>query len=234
MPYKQNSASASDMEANLAFLRGVDYVHKGNYQQAILHLTDAANLGHVEAQKTLGIIFLRGWGVPVDYQKAGFFLKKAEKSGCKDVTPYLKELEKKSPRSVGNKGRVIGSIIFCIMLFLILRLVAQPVIQLIQTRISDVGPIIMYIGGFFLCLIMGKISNEATPGSKQVEGIAAEWCSILAWVFLGGFFTYMFTDAIISDAATFVKITWGSLTTLIVFVATAGIVVWLKEQIKGK
>lgn len=71
--------------------RANSYYGQGDYQNAILWLTKAANQGNPEAQNALGYIYANGKGVPVDNEKAISWYKQAAAQGDYKAHETLKK-----------------------------------------------------------------------------------------------------------------------------------------------
>ena len=82
-----------------------------NVAEGIKWMTKAAEQGHGTAQCELGRIYLNGKDVPVDLDKAKYWLKKNKAKGddrAYDTDDYLKEANKKLRERDGLFGGLFG------------------------------------------------------------------------------------------------------------------------------
>ena len=75
MLFATTPVAAGDYEDGLTAYR------VGDYQKAFRLFKPLAEQGHVEAQGTLGYMYLKGWGVPKDATKAVYWHTKAAEQG---------------------------------------------------------------------------------------------------------------------------------------------------------
>ena len=64
-----------------ALSEGIGAMKNGNFAFALERITPYAHAGNRLAQRSLGMMYARGWGVPVDNAKAAAWLRRAE-CGC--------------------------------------------------------------------------------------------------------------------------------------------------------
>jgi TPR repeat protein len=70
-----------DEAADRAYDDGVTAIREQNYDEAAVILGPLAESGHPHAQNALGYLYLNGYGVPLDDEKAAFWYRKSAEQG---------------------------------------------------------------------------------------------------------------------------------------------------------
>jgi TPR repeat protein len=86
-----------------AFAQGKSAFAAGDKAGALTLFQKAADAGHPEAQYQLGVMYLKGWGVSKDAEKAYLWLGKAQKNGHAQATPARATLNSQLDASVRQR-----------------------------------------------------------------------------------------------------------------------------------
>ena len=76
------------------YQKGLHYYKEKNYQKALPLFEEAAKQGYAPAEFKVGYMYEYGLGVPQDYSKAAYWIKKAEKQRYTKGEYYIDELRK--------------------------------------------------------------------------------------------------------------------------------------------
>jgi TPR repeat protein len=71
------------------YQKGLHYYKEKNYQKALPLFEEAAKHNYAPAEEKLGHMYLKGWGVPQDTDKAEDWFKKAANQGNAKAEAYL-------------------------------------------------------------------------------------------------------------------------------------------------
>ena len=93
------------LDADALYQLGIAYIldengHKkpdADFASAIPYLQQAAELGHAEAQATLGACYANGFGVACNYEQAHHWFAKAAEQGNATATYYLEKCDFNPP-----------------------------------------------------------------------------------------------------------------------------------------
>ena len=86
---KETTQSLAHPEAEALYRQGISYILNEDgkkrkdydYGKAVPYFQQAAELGHVEAQATLGACYANGYGVACNYEQAHHWFAKAAEQG---------------------------------------------------------------------------------------------------------------------------------------------------------
>jgi hypothetical protein len=101
-------AKKGDAAAQFAY--GMIQYGQGHYKIASIWYLKAANQNHLRAQYELGKMYMKGQGVPVNYQRAYFLFTLGEDQGYADSAKQKVSLVKKMSPSQINEAKTMVKI----------------------------------------------------------------------------------------------------------------------------